>query len=71
MRYMRERELKRNKNRIAVIRSAETTIVPIGPNQPVSVKGYLDKELEYNTTCAIIKKLPSPHFQIILMSRPQ
>ena len=40
---IRQRELKKNKNRIAIVRSAETTKLTIGPNQSISVKGYLDK----------------------------
>ena len=53
---IRQRELKRNKNRLAIIRCAETTRITIGPNQSVNIKGYLDKELEYNSTCAIIQE---------------
>lgn len=53
---IRERELRKNKNRLAIIRSAENSKLSIGPNQSVSIKGYLDKELEYNPTCAIIQE---------------
>ena len=53
---IRVKELKKNKNRLAIIRCAETTRVTIGPNQSVNVKGYLDKELEFNSTCAIIQE---------------
>ena len=53
---IRQRELKRHKNRLAIIRCAETTRITIGPNQSVNVKGYLDKELEYISTCAIIQE---------------
>ena len=53
---IRQRELKRNKNRLAIIGCAETTRITIGPNQSVNIKGYLDKELEYNSTCAIIQE---------------
>ena len=53
---IRQRELKKNKNRIAIVRSAETTKLTIGPNQSISVKGYLDKQMEFNPTCAIIQE---------------
>ena len=53
---IKQRELKKHKNRLAVIRSAETSRITIGPNQSVNITGYLDKELEYNTTCAIIQE---------------
>lgn len=53
---IRQRELKKNKNRLAVVRCAETTKVTIGPNQSINVKGYLSKELEFNPTCAIIQE---------------
>ena len=53
---IRLRELKKNKNRIAIVRSAETTKLTIGPNQSISVKGYLDKQMEFNSTCAIIQE---------------
>lgn len=52
---LRQRELKKNKNRLAIIRSAERSRVTIGPNQSVNVKGYNDKELEINSACAIIQ----------------
>lgn len=52
---LRQRELKKNKNRLAIIRSAERCRVTIGPNQSVNVKGYNDKELEINSACAIIQ----------------
>lgn len=53
---IRQRELKRQKNRLAVIRCAETSKVIIGPNQSVTMKGYVDKKLEYSPTCAIIQE---------------
>ena len=53
---IRQRELKKNKNRIAIVRSAETKRLTIGPNQSINIKGYLDKEMEFNHTCAIIQE---------------
>lgn len=53
---IRQRELKKNKNRIAVVRCAETSKITIGPNQSLNVKGSLDKKLEFNPACAIIQE---------------
>ena len=53
---IRQRELKKHKNRIAIVRFAETSRITIGPNQSVNVRGSLDKKLEYSPTCAIIQK---------------
>ena len=53
---IRERELKKNKNRLSVIKSAETGKVTIGLNQSITLSGYLDISLPYNTTCAIIQE---------------
>lgn len=53
---IRQRELKKNKNRIAIVRSAETTKLTIGPNQSINMKGYLDKQMEFHSTCAIIQE---------------
>lgn len=53
---VRQRELRRNKNRLAVVRSAESAKFTIGPNQSVNIRGYLDKQLEYNSTSAIIQE---------------
>ena len=53
---LRQCELKTHKNRIAIIRCAETSRITIGPNQSVNVRGSLDKKLEYSPTCAIIQE---------------
>ena len=53
---VRQKELRRNKNRLAVVRSAESAKLTIGPNQSVNVRGYLDKQLEFNSTAAIIQE---------------
>ena len=53
---IRQRELKKNKNSIAIVRCAETSRIIIGPNQTVNVKGSLDRKLEFNPTCALIQE---------------
>ena len=53
---IRERELKKNKNRIAIVRSAEPTQIIIGPNQSIDVRGYTDKEMNYCDTNAMLQE---------------
>lgn len=50
---LREKELKRNKERVAIIRSVEPSKILIGPYQSINIRGYLDKELGYTPTCTI------------------
>ena len=52
---VRDRELRKNNNRIAVIRCAETSKVILKPNQTISVKGNTDKEMNFTSTTAIIQ----------------
>ena len=53
---IREKDLKKNKNRLAVVRSALTKKVSIGPNQTVQVIGTTDKVLDFPCTTAIIQE---------------
>ncbi|XP_060603469.1 uncharacterized protein LOC132756415 [Ruditapes philippinarum] len=53
---IRERELKRNKNRLAVLRSAMSGKVTIRPNESVHITCYTDKELEFQPTTAFIQE---------------
>ena len=53
---LREKALKRNKNKLAVIRSAEIKPVTVPPNSYITVKGCLDKEMPYNDTPAILDR---------------
>jgi hypothetical protein len=53
---LREKELKKNKNRLAVIRNASTEKIIINPNESIHVKGYTDKELDYSPSTAIIQE---------------
>ena len=47
---LRERELKRNNNRLAVVKSAISHKMQVKPNETVTIKAYTDKELPYKTT---------------------
>ena len=53
---IRDRELKKNKNTIAIIRSAEQAKVTLKPNQTLTIKGKTDKEINYPNTTAIIQE---------------
>ena len=41
---------------MAKVRTAEYTNFTVGPNRSVNIRGYLDKQLEYNSTSAIIQE---------------
>lgn len=53
---VRNQEVKRNKDKIAIIRSAEPSQIILGPNQTKNIRGVIDKELNYHPTCAIIQE---------------
>ena len=52
---IREKQLIRNHHRLAIVKSAETRGITIEPNQQTTVKGYLDKDLPYQSCCALLK----------------
>ena len=51
---IREKELKKNKQGLAVIRSAELENVSIPPNSSVTIQCITSKELDYHPTCAML-----------------
>ena len=51
---LREKELIRNKNILAIVKNAATKPVTIKPNTSTQITGYLDKELPYSTTTAML-----------------
>ena len=51
---IRERELRRNKNRLVLIRSAEKKHITILPNSSITIKGITAKEINHQETCAMI-----------------
>lgn len=55
---LREKILKRNNDRLGVIRSGENKAITVPPNSYVTVKGYLDKEIPYNDTSVILQSSP-------------
>ena len=57
---LREKQLSRHFNRIAVVRSAEHSRITIKPNEQVVVRGFIDKWYPYHQTCALLQ----PHPQV-------
>jgi len=53
---LRDKELKRNHNRIAIIRSSISERILLKPNETIQVKGFIDREMNYPTTTAIIQE---------------
>ena len=51
---VREKKLKKNKYRLAVIRSAENNILTIPANSSVTIHGVTAKELDHKPTCAML-----------------
>ena len=51
---IREKELKKNKQGLTVIRSAELDNVSIPPNITVTIQCIASKELDYHPTCAML-----------------
>ena len=52
---LREKELSRNHNRLALVKSAEHKSITIPANSEIVIQGYLDKALAYNSVCAILQ----------------
>lgn len=52
---LRERELVKNKYRLAVVKSPKRDPIIIQPNSKVTTEGYTDKMLPYNQTMALIQ----------------
>ena len=52
---LREKELKRNNYKLALVKSAESKNITIPPNSEVVIQGYLDKHLPYQPVCALFQ----------------
>lgn len=52
---LRERELARNGNRLCIVKSAEHKTVTIPANGSVLLQGYMDKQIPYHPTCALLQ----------------
>jgi hypothetical protein len=49
---LQEKELKKNKNRLALVKNAELNKITIPPNTVLEIQGYCDKETQYCSTSA-------------------
>ena len=61
---VRERELKRKKNVLGVVKCAEVNRITLQPNSSIVISGVIDKGMPYSDTCALLQesKLSSlPH----------
>ena len=52
---LREKDLTKQNNRIGVVNSAERSRFTIPPNSELTIRGFLDKPISYQPTCAILK----------------
>ena len=53
---LREKELRRNKDRLAIVRSAHNSNIILGPNETINIKGYTDKEIDHQHTNAMLQE---------------
>lgn len=53
---VREKELIRNKNRVAIVRCAEASKIVFGPNESKDIYGYTDREIDHQPTLAILQE---------------
>ena len=53
---VREKELIRNKNRVAIVRCAEASKIVLGPNESKDIHGYTDREIDHQPTSAILQE---------------
>ena len=52
---LQDKQLTKNCNRIAVVRSAERDRMIVHPNEQVTVRGYIDRAQPYHKTCALLQ----------------
>ncbi|KAH3851362.1 hypothetical protein DPMN_093842 [Dreissena polymorpha] len=53
---LREKAIKKNNYTLAIVRSALTHTVSLGPNQSINLKCSTDRELSHYPTCALIQE---------------
>lgn len=54
---LREKQLTKEQNRIALIRSAENTKRTVLPNETLTLRGFVEKAQPYQRTCALLQPL--------------
>ena len=52
---LREKNLLRRNNRLAIIMSAEIERFTIEPNKEINISGYFDKQVPYHPVCALLQ----------------
>lgn len=52
---LREKQLTKNSNRLGIIRSGEIKSVTVPPNSYITLTGYLDKEIPYHDSPAMLQ----------------
>ena len=52
---LREKELIKQNYRLAIVKSAEQRKIIIPPNSQVVIRGYADREIPYQSTCALLQ----------------
>lgn len=55
---LRDRQLERHSNRLALVRSAESKRITVMPNTTITIQGFMDKKLPYLPVCAILQPTP-------------
>jgi len=53
-----DRELKRKKDRIAIVRCAATAKIILRPNETIDIPAYADKKMRYLNTAAVLLETP-------------
>lgn len=56
---LQQKELRRNNNRLGIIKSAENHCVFIPPNTSITINGYVDKGMPYHPTTALLHSTAS------------
>ena len=56
---LQQKELRRNNNRLGIIKSAENHCVFIPPNTSITINGYVDKGMPHHTTTALLHSTAS------------
>lgn len=51
----REKELRRNGYKLGIVKSAEEAKITIPPNSQKTVMGYVDKQMRYQESCAMLQ----------------
>ena len=51
---IREKELTKNNNKLAIVKNAVRNPVTIKPNTTIQIPGYIEKEIPYKATPAML-----------------